>query len=93
MSVDVQRLRSEEVSSRDRVYSPDTLPRLQSLLAILADIDVTYEKKLDAIEHNPGDPNLKRKMIAALWQNHQKRRALYAAELEGLQEQIRSNFG
>lgn len=75
------------------MYSTDTLPRLQSLLAILADIDVAYEKKLDVIKHSRGSEALKRMRIAGLWQSHQKRRALYAMELEELQKQIRADFG
>ncbi len=92
MPVDVQHPRFEEVQTRNRVYSPDILPRLQSLLAILADIDVAFEKRLEVVEHSPGDESLKRKMIAELWQQRQERRASYVAELEELQERVRDSF-
>lgn len=93
MPIDVQQPRFEGTVNRDRVYSPDILPRLQSLLAILADIDIYYEKKLDVVERSPGDKSLKRSMIAELWQRRQERRASYVAELEDLQEQVRIDLG
>lgn len=92
MPVDVRYPRFEEASNKDRVYSPDILPRLQLLLAILADIDVAYEQKLAVIERSPGDENLKQKTITDLWQRRQERRAPYVVELEGLQEQVRAQF-
>lgn len=92
MPLDVQQPRSRETSTMDRVYSPDILPRLQALLADLADIDLACEKKLDTIERSLGDESLKRKMIARLWEYHQERRAPYVAELEELQERIRAGF-
>lgn len=92
MSTDVQHPRFQETSSTDRVYSPDILPRLQSLLANLADIDLACEKSLKAIERGLGDESLKRRKIAQLWRDHQERRAPYVAALEELQEQVRGCF-
>jgi hypothetical protein len=92
MSTDVQYLRFQVSSRMDRVYSPDILPRLQSLLADVADIDFACEQKLEAIERKSGDESLKRKKIAQLWREHQERRAPYVAALEELQEQVRGCF-
>ncbi len=92
MSTDVQHPRFQETSSTDRVYSPDILPRLQSLLADLADIDFACEKSLKAIERGLGDESLKRRKIAQLWQDHQERRAPYVTALEELQAQVRGCF-
>ncbi|MCG7394382.1 hypothetical protein MHY87_15870 [Microvirga sp. ACRRW] len=92
MQVDVQHPRFEETAARDRVYSPDILPWIQSLLAILADIDVAYEQKIDAIERSTRDERLKREMIAGLRQRHRERRAFYLAELEAIQNQVRASF-
>ena len=92
MSTDVQHPRYQEPSSRDRVYSPDILPRLQSLLADLADIDLACQQKLEAIERGLGDESHKRRKIAQLWQDHQDRRAPYVAALEELQAQARDCF-
>ncbi|MBB3019606.1 hypothetical protein FHR70_002671 [Microvirga lupini] len=92
MSTDVQHPRFQEISSTDRVYSPDILPRLQSLLADLADIDFACEKSLKAIERGLGDESLKRRRIAQLWRDRQERRAPYVAALEELQEQVKACF-
>ncbi|GEO16277.1 hypothetical protein [Microvirga aerophila] len=92
MPTDVQHLRFQEPSHTDRVYSPDILPRLQSLLADLADIDLTYEKAHTAIERGLGEESLRRRTIAQLWQDHQDRRAPYVAALEELQAQVRDCF-
>jgi hypothetical protein len=92
MSTDVQHPRFQETSSPNRVYSPDILPRLQSLLADLADIDFACEKSLKAIERGLGDESLKRRKIAQLWQDHQERRAPYVTALEELQAQVRGCF-
>lgn len=92
MPTDVQHRRFQEPSRTDRVYSPDILPRLQSLLADLADLDVACQQKLEAVEYGLGDESLKRRKIAQLWRDHQERRAPYVAALEELQEQIRGCF-
>ncbi|WP_201864426.1 hypothetical protein [Microvirga soli] len=93
MPTDVQHLRFQETSRTDRVYSPDILPRLQALLADLADIDLACQQKLEAIERSLGDESLKRRKIARLWKDHQDRRAPYVAALEELQAQARDCFG
>lgn len=92
MPADVQHLRFQEPSRMHRVYSPDILPRLQSLLADLADIDLAFGQKLKAIEYGRGDVSLKRKKIAQVWREHQERRAPYVATLEELQKQVRGCF-
>lgn len=93
MPTNVQHLRFQKLSRLDRVYSPDLLPRLQSLLANLADIDFACQKNLEVIEQGLGDESLKRKKISLLWQEHQERRAPYVAALEELQKQARDCFG
>ena len=92
MSTDVQHPRFQDPSHTGRVYSPDILPRLQSLLAHLADIDLACEQKLRVIERGLGDESLKRRKIAQLWQDHQERRAPYVTALEELQAQVRGCF-
>lgn len=92
MPTDVQHLRFQKLSRLNQVYSPDILPRLQSLLAELADIDLACQQKLEAIERSLGDESLKRRKIARLWQDHQDRRAPYLAALEELQALARDCF-
>lgn len=89
MPKNVQHLPFQKRAYTDRVYSPDILPRLQSLLADLADIDLACEQKLKAIECSLGDENVKRRKIAQLRQDHQDRRAPYVMVLEELQAQAR----
>ncbi|WP_114949085.1 hypothetical protein [Microvirga calopogonii] len=72
-----------------RTYPPDLLPRLQALLADLADIEFAYEKNVDALQRSPSDATLKREMLDRLRLHHEKRRALALAELALLEEQVR----
>jgi hypothetical protein len=92
MPTHVQHPSFQELPGIGRTYSPDTLPRLQSLLADLADIDFACEKSLKAIERSLGDESLKRRKIAQLWRDHEERRAPYVAALEELQAQARGCF-
>jgi hypothetical protein len=54
MATNVERSRLRKSSNREEFYSPDILPMLQTVLADLADIDVAFEKSLDAIKHSGG---------------------------------------
>ena len=92
MTTDVEHAHLPETSSSDRVYSPDILPLLQSLLAKLADVDFAYEKNLEAIRRSPGDEELKRDMIDKVRRLHQERRAPYVQELAALQERVWASF-
>ncbi|WP_457090131.1 hypothetical protein [Microvirga sp. P5_D2] len=74
------------------VYVPDILPRLQSLLATLADLDVAHASNLIAIESRPMDEARRDQLVADLWQTHCKRRAPYLRELEALHERIDATF-
>jgi hypothetical protein len=77
----------------DRVYDPDILPRLQSLLATLADLDVAHGSNLLVIESRPMDNARKDQLIADLWQTHCKRRAPYLREIEALRKRAEAAFG
>jgi hypothetical protein len=75
-----------------RVYDPDILPRLQSLLATLADFDVAHASNLLVIESRPMDEARKDQLIADLWQTHCKRRAPYVQEIEALRARMEAAF-
>lgn len=75
-----------------RAYDPEILPRLQSLLAILADIDVAHGRDLLVIESRQMDDARKDRLIADLWQSHCRRRAPYVHEIEALREQMEATF-
>ncbi|MGO4387807.1 hypothetical protein AB4Y85_09740 [Microvirga sp. 2YAF29] len=75
-----------------QVYDPGALPQLQSLLAILADIDVDHGNNLRLIENKRMDDASKDRMIADLWQKHRKRRAPYVHEIDSLRKRMIAAF-
>ena len=75
-----------------RTYEPDILPRLQSLLAILADIDVAHGSNLIVIESRQMDDACKDQLIADLCEAHRQRRAPYLREIEVLRERMGAAF-
>ena len=77
----------------DRFYEPDILPKLQSLLAILADIDVAHGSNLIVIESRQMDDACKNQLIADLCETHRQRRAPYLREIEALRERMEAAFG
>lgn len=76
----------------ERVYAPDILPRLQSLLATLADLDVAHGSNLLVIESRNMDDARKDQLIADLWETHCKLRAPYLREIEVLRERMEAAF-
>jgi hypothetical protein len=69
-------------------YSPDILPRLQSLLAALADIDFEFQKDRETILKSEVEERLKQGAIATLAKRHQERRAPYLRGIDKLERQI-----
>jgi len=92
MAVKIEHPHLQGALHSDRVYSPDILPRLQALLAHLADIDFAYEKSLEIIRHSPDDEVLKSRMVERLRERHQEQRAQYVRELSLLEERIAAVF-
>ena len=76
----------------DRVYEPAILPRLQSLLATLADIDIAHDNNLSVIRNRLMDDVRRDQEIADLWQNHCQRRAPFLREIEALRERMDAAF-
>ncbi len=71
-------------------YSADIQPLMQTLLAILADLDFAHECELERIAAGPGDLALKECLRARLEAQHGERRAPYLQQLERLQARIRA---
>ena len=92
MATHVEHSRRQKAPNRNRVYSPDILPLLQTVLADLADIDFAFEKSLETIKHSPADEERKSEMIASLWRQHREQRAPYIQELAALRERIETTF-
>lgn len=92
MATHVEHSHLQTISNREKFYSPDILPMLQTVLADLADIDVAFEKSLDAIKHSEGDEGRKSEMKASLWHQHRQRRAPYIQELMTLRARIETIF-
>ena len=93
MIVRDERLQAPGERKGDRVYDPDILPKLQTLLATLADLGVAHESNLLVIESRPMDDARKDQLIADLWQTHYKRRAPYLREIEALRKRAEAAFG
>ena len=75
---------------RWRTYSAEILPRLQSLLSALADIDFAYESDLQAVRDSIINEDLKTITAGNLRQLHQKRRAEIARQITVVQSRTRS---
>lgn len=91
MDVELQHFRAPLAS--DRVYPPDILPMLQSLLADLADLDLACERMLETVERSPARGGIEHQEIAALWQLYHDRREPYVAALRELQKRCEACFG
>lgn len=86
-------LQMRDMPGESRFYSPDILPRLQSVLAALADIDVAHEKNVTRVASSAMDADRKRDMIGKLQHDHRERRIPYVAELMALRERMDATFG
>lgn len=75
-----------------RVYSPDILPRLQHLLAALADVDAALERDLEAIHRSPVRGRGKDRLVADLRRHHREQRTPYVQELAALSERMRATL-
>jgi hypothetical protein len=67
-------------------------PAMQSILAILADIDFAHEREVEKVNNSGLNEVFKSSLIAKLDHVHQQRRKPYAQELVRLQERIRALF-
>lgn len=90
MVTDDEHAHARYLPSAERVYSPDILPKLQSLLADLADIDLGYRMDVEAIRRRPLDPGSKRETIERLRQHHHERRIPIVRELSALENRTRA---
>ncbi|MBM6581503.1 hypothetical protein ILT44_15005 [Microvirga sp. BT689] len=92
MTANVEHSHGPDVPSPELVYAPDILPRLQFLLAALADIDVVHERSLETIKNTPADDNRKDEIISALRRAHREQRSSYVQELLALRERMDTAF-
>ncbi|WP_262271811.1 hypothetical protein [Microvirga yunnanensis] len=76
----------------DQVYDPDLLPRLRSLLASLADLDVAHASNLIVIESRPMDEAREDRLMADLWLSHCRQRAPFVREIEALRARMDAAF-
>ena len=71
----------------DRTYSPAILPRLQTTLAALADLDHAYEADLETVTKSEVPDAIKQEVIRTLQWRHQVSRAPYIRQLAVLHRQ------
>ena len=76
----------------NKLYCPDIQPLMQSLLAILADLDFAHECELERIETGSGDAAMKERLRSRLEAQHRERRAPYVHQLGRLQARIRDEM-
>ena len=70
-------------------YPDDLLPRLQQMLATLADIQIRYEIERDYLEGWPGPAEIKDRLVAELNQCHTADRERLVSCLAQLQREAR----
>jgi hypothetical protein len=75
---------------RSKPYSADIQPLMQTLLAILADLDFAHECELERIVAGPGNLTLKECLRARLEAQHGERRAPYLQQLDRLEARMRA---
>ncbi len=68
-------------------YAPETLPRAQTLLSALADIEVRYELALERADRWPGCPEVKARCISRLVASRDHERAVVREQIEELQRE------
>ncbi|MCG7393418.1 hypothetical protein MHY87_10925 [Microvirga sp. ACRRW] len=93
MTISDERLLFSSERSGYRIYEPDILPRLQSLLATLADLDVVHASNVSTIEGRQTDIASKQRVIADLRQSHRERCLPYILEIEALRARMDAAFG
>lgn len=84
--VDSQAMQS--ASGPGRVYSPDLLSHMQSLLAEIADLACTFEKELQAAENSSYSEQHKSELIQELKRRHDERHTPIAMELTALEKKV-----
>ena len=72
-----------------RVYPDDLLPQLQSVLAILADLECQHEIQREYLESWSGPRTVKDRLLVDLDQCHRANRKRLEACLEGLRLQAK----
>ncbi len=68
-------------------YAPETLPRAQTLLSALADIEVRYELALERADRWPGCPEVKARCISRLVASRDHERAVVRDQIEELRRE------
>ncbi len=74
-------------------YAPETLPRAQTLLSALADIELRYELALERADRWPGCPEVKARRISRLIASRDHERAVVRDQIEKLQSAWFSGLG
>ena len=90
MAANPKRRSSNAGMDASRVYSPELLPLLQSLLATVADIDFEHGSDVETVRNSSADEWLKQTTIRKLQECHQERRMPYVQQLESLQRRLRA---
>ncbi|PVE23366.1 hypothetical protein DC522_15995 [Microvirga sp. KLBC 81] len=88
MSTHVDYQPVQSASGPRRIYSPDLLPHMQSLLAEIADLDCALEKDLQATKNSSYSEAHKSELIQELKRRHRERHTPIAMELAALEKKV-----
>ena len=73
-----------------RLYPSDIQPRLQAILAALADLDFAFESDLETIKQSAADEVSSSRRWHGLHERHHERRAPHLQQLAKLEQRIRA---
>ncbi len=76
----------------NKPYCPDIQPLVQSLLALLADLDFAHEYELERVEAGSAEPALKTHLRAQLEVQYRERREPYVQQLGVLEDHIKASM-
>jgi hypothetical protein len=81
MPAKAERLPSASGASTAHIYPSELQPMLQSLLAILSEIDFEHESDIETVKNSSVDELLKQAVITKLQERHRTRRAPHVQQL------------
>jgi hypothetical protein len=93
MAMDFEHAYASKRSNGSPTYSSNILPKLQSLLANLADLNLAHEREIEAVRTSCLDDKSKLETIERLLKIFQERKAPIVEELLSLESTIRSTCG
>ena len=86
------RMAVQDSQGEDTFYPDDLLPKIQQILAIMADLELRYETERYHLENWSGPRAVKARVLADLDQSYKANRERYEVCLEELRLQTRAHI-